>query len=68
MEISKIYQEEQRLTKYYVIRHSKLLVMQSMNINADLHQWSKIFCYKKAEYTSTHTGTRKVSLRQSRIG
>ena len=41
MEISKIYQEEQRLTKYYMIRHSKLLVIQSiMDINIGSHQCS----------------------------
>ena len=39
MKISKIYQKRRCLIKYYVIRHSKLLVIQSMmDINVDWDQ------------------------------
>ena len=39
MEISEIHQEEQRLTKYYLTRHTKLQAIKSMDINVDWHQW-----------------------------
>ena len=38
--ISEIYQKERTLTRYYVIKHSKLLTIQIMiNMTIDLHQW-----------------------------
>lgn len=41
MKISNIYQEERRLTKHYVTRYSKSLVIQStMGINVGLQKWS----------------------------
>ena len=60
MEISKIYQEEQFLTKYFVIRHSKLLVIQSMmdintNLDSDLQSFGKKA--RDIQPLSAHTGT-----------
>ena len=55
IENSKIYQEEWRLTKYDVIRHLKLLVIQSMmNISVGWHQWSTSFDKKAWDILSTH--------------
>ena len=52
-ETSKIYQEERHLPGYYVIRHTKLLAIQSMiNINLDQCQ-----TYEKPRDTTTHAGT-----------
>lgn len=52
MEISKIYQEERRLTKCYVVWHSKLLLIK---------EWFSWVAYKffgkKARDTNTKTGT-----------
>ena len=48
--ISKIYQEEWLLAKYYIARHSKLLVVHSMiDINVDLHHWSTNFVITNLE-------------------
>ena len=50
MEISKIYQEDCLMTKYYMIRRLKLLVICSMtDINVNLHQWSTNSLIKNLE-------------------
>ena len=59
MDILKISQEERRLTMYYVIRHSKLLVIQStMNTKANLHQWFITFFDQTSRDTCTQIETR----------
>ena len=58
MEISKIHQEEQRLTKYYLTRHAKLQESKVYRHKRRLASMVSIYFGMKAGGTSTHTETR----------
>ena len=50
MSISKIYQAERYLTKYYLVKHLKLLVIQTKkDINLFLNQWSSNLFIRRLE-------------------